>query len=271
MMNQTELCRESYFFSHSHTQSASMPTVHYHEHFEIYYLISGCRRYLINDKMIDVYPGELVLIPPMTLHRTINIPNALGSGYHARYLLAPQRELIPEVFLSLFEKHHYRFCSTTQRLIADIFSEIAENAKQEDQYSTYLNQASLLKLLSILARNSSHSNLDDRKDKTTVLMEQVIAYIKEHYSEDITLYETAKFFGYSMEYFSQLFKDRVGICFNEYLTQMRISNASALLLSTEIPISQICSQCGFQNCNYFSAVFKKKLGITPTAFRRQHS
>ena len=270
-MNKTELYRESSFFDYTHTRSANMPALHYHDHYEVYYLISGCRRYLINNEMIDIYPGEPVLIPPMTLHRTVNIPNALGSGYHARYLLSPHREMIPDVFLPLFEKYHYRFSSTTQSAIAEIFSEIAENAKQSDQYSAYLNQADLIRLLSILSRNSNHPKLHADKDKYTVLIGQVTAYIKEHCGKDITLYETAKVFGYSMEYFSQLFKDRVGICFNEYLTQMRISNASALLLSTDLPISTICNQCGFQNCNYFSAVFKKKLGVTPTAFRKQHS
>lgn len=270
-MNKTELYRESRFFNYTHTRSANMPALHYHDHYEVYYLISGCRRYLINDEMIDIYPGELVLIPPMTLHRTVNIPNALGSGYHARYLLSPHREMIPDVFLHLFDKHHYRFDNGTQTVIGDIFSEIAENADLSDQYSAHLNQASLIKLLCVIGRNSNHTNKHNEKDKYAALMEQVTDYIKLHCSEDITLYETAKFFGYSMEYFSQLFKTQIGICFNDYLNQMRISNASALLLSTSLSVSKICSQCGFQNCNYFSAVFKKKLGITPTAFRKQQS
>lgn len=258
---------EPFFFSYSHAVSTNMPNTHFHDTYEIYYLLSGCRRHLVKNDLFDVYPGDFVLIPGMTLHRTLNVPGEPENGYHSRYLLAPPVEMIPEVYLPLFDTYHYRIPQSEQAAVMDCFGDIAHSCKHPDAYSPYANQAALIKLLTIIARNHSCTTQTAAPSGAELTMRQAAAYIKENCHLPLTLSAVAAQFGFSREYFSTLFKASTGFGFNDYLNQMRISKATTLLLSSELSIAQISSQCGFNDSNYFANVFKRNLGIAPSRFR----
>lgn len=244
-----------------------MITAHFHDTYEIYYLLSGSRRHLVKNELFDVYPGDFVLIPSMTVHRTLNVPHDQDSKYHSRYLLSPSREMIPDIFLFLFDQYHYRIPEEQQAAVMECFSDIARNCKNQDIYSDYANQANLVKLLTILARTQSSCAGTTDLSESDKTMRQAAAYIKEHCDQPLTLLSVATEFGFSREYFSTLFKSSTGFGFSDYLNQMRISKASTLLLSTSLSIGEISSQCGFNDGNYFTNVFKRNLGITPSQFR----
>ena len=258
---------EPSFFSYSHTVSVNMQTAHFHDSYEIYYLLSGNRRYLVKNDLFDVYPGDFVLIPNMTIHRTLNIPGEQDDKYHARYLLSPSGDMIPDVFLPLFEHHHYRIPKEQQNAIMACFSDIAFNSKHRDSYSDIANQANLIKILTILARHNFLDSGTQAVSKTDIMMRQAAAYIKENCDKVLTLQSVADHFEISREYFSTKFKSSTGFGFNDYLNQMRISKASTLLLSTNLPIASISELCGFNDSNYFANVFRKNLGLTPSQFR----
>lgn len=258
---------EDSLFSYSHTRSSSMITAHFHDTYEIYYLLSGCRRHLVKNELFDVYPGDFVLIPSMTIHRTLNVPHEPDSKYHSRYLLSPSQAMIPAVFLPLFEQYHYRIPQEQQAAVMECFSDIARNCKNQDIYSDYANQANLVKLLTIIARNHFSETGTVELSKSDIAMRQAAAYIKEHCDQPLTLQSVAAEFGFSREYFSTLFKSSTGFGFSDYLNQIRISKASTLLLSTGLSVAEISSQCGFNDSNYFIHVFRRNLGITPSRFR----
>lgn len=244
-----------------------MQTAHFHDSYEIYYLLSGNRRYLVKNDLYDVYPGDFVLIPNMTIHRTMNIPGEQNDKYHSRYLLTPSREMIPDIFLPLFEHHHYRLSKEQQSAVMACFSDIAFNSKHQDRYSNFANQANLIKILTILARHHFLDASTQAVSKTDITMKKAAAYIKENCDKLLTLQSVADHFEISREYFSTAFKASTGFGFNDYLNQMRISKASTLLLSTNLPIEAISELCGFNDSNYFANVFRKNLGLTPSQFR----
>lgn len=260
---------EGSLFSYSHMRSSNMITAHFHDTYEIYYLLSGSRRHLVRNELFDVYPGDFVLIPSITVHRTLNVPHDVDNKYHSRYLLSPSREMIPDIFLPLFDRYHYRIPKDQQPAVMECFSDIARNCKHTDLYSGYANQANLVKLLAILARTQSSSAGTTDLSESDKTMRQAAAYIKEHCDQPLTLLSVATEFGFSREYFSTLFKASTGFGFSDYLNQMQISRASTLLLSTDLPITEISSRCGFNDSNYFTNVFRRNLGITPSRFRTQ--
>ena len=92
-------------------------------------------------------------------------------------------------------------------------------------------------------------------------------YIRERYNKEISLEETAKYVNISPYYFSKLFKEEEGLNFIEYLTELRIQRAKELLKSPEKSIKEICVEVGYADPNYFSRIFKKTVGATPTEYR----
>lgn len=258
---------EQDFFHYNRSLSTSMPKAHFHETYEIYYLIDGKRRYVIEDKMYDIYPGDMILIPEMVTHKVWNSPDTQADEYHARYLLTPKKEDIPEIFLPCFDTHFYRLTESEKKVIVNCFEDLQRNQKK-DEYSPYYNQANLVKILHTLTKSKASTKLNSHFTQKDIRMQEAATYIKNTCSQQITLEELAARYSFTKEYFSTIFKETTGFGFNEYLNQMRISKSMNLLTGTALTITEISTQCGFNDSNYFSAVFKKITGMPPQKFRK---
>ena len=95
------------------------------------------------------------------------------------------------------------------------------------------------------------------------------AYIDENYQKDISLDEVSRLVDISPYYFSKLFKQEQGENFIEYLTRTRMQNARQLLKNKSYSIKEICVMCGYSDPNYFSRIFKKYEGVTPSEYRER--
>lgn len=113
----------------------------------------------------------------------------------------------------------------------------------------------------VMTKKSEHSNYCIEKAKE---------YIKEHYQRDISLEEVSRKVDISLYYFSKLFKDVVGENFIDYLTCIRIE-AAKKLLHRGISIKEVAVEVGYKDSNYFSRIFKKCVGVTPTEFKEESS
>ncbi len=155
------------------------------------------------------------------------------------------------------------------------------------------NGASMAKIKSLLARTSEITNektdfqdlcfstvnaLDGfldlveettvKKSKTTSHLENAIAIINKKYSENPTLESVASDIAISQYYLSHLFKEKLSMTFVEYLTSVKIEKAKELLLAGKT-IEQVSEMVGYNDANYFSKIFKKHAGITPSKFKRK--
>jgi AraC-like DNA-binding protein len=99
----------------------------------------------------------------------------------------------------------------------------------------------------------------------------VVSYIMEHLSEDVSLEELAKKASLSPFYFSRLFKKETGFTPHDYILTTRINHAKFLLLTSSLSIKDICFQLGFSSESAFCTAFKKKIGETPSEFRTNHT
>ena len=100
-------------------------------------------------------------------------------------------------------------------------------------------------------------------------IEEVLRYVKRNHTQKISIEDVCKHFGYSRSYVSHVFKKRVGQSFREYLTQLRIEDARSLLKHSNLTITEIALSVGFSDSTYFSNVFKTKVGISPSAYRKK--
>ncbi|MHA2852385.1 response regulator transcription factor [Paenibacillus lautus] len=100
-------------------------------------------------------------------------------------------------------------------------------------------------------------------------MDRLLEYIQDHYADPITLTGVARQFHFNASYLSSYFASYNGEGFSEYLNKIRLEKAMELLLTTELTISEISASVGYSDQSYFTKVFKKQTGISPSQFRRQ--
>ena len=110
----------------------------------------------------------------------------------------------------------------------------------------------------------SKTELETRQEKTSFLVGQLLDWIAEHYTEDISLKQAAEIFGYEYHYLSRLLNKNYAISFTELLSGYRVEHAVQLLQTTNLSITEVAERSGFQSIRSFNLIFKKHTGMTPT-------
>lgn len=99
-------------------------------------------------------------------------------------------------------------------------------------------------------------------------IKEILSYIREHFTEKITLDEIAKHLHLSTNECCRFFKKNMNCTLFEYITEYRLSKSMELLEHTDLPVSQIAYESGFGSSSYFIEKFRKNVGMTPAAFRK---
>ena len=130
----------------------------------------------------------------------------------------------------------------------------------------HLAQAFLLLILERYCRCSPEGSREP-PDSAYTLGQHIKAYLDSHYLEDLSLPQIANSLRISPYYMSHIFKECTGCSPMQYITQLRIAEDQNLLLSTQLSVTDIAMQCGYNNSNYFQSVFSKLVGIPPGKYR----
>jgi two-component system, response regulator YesN len=96
-------------------------------------------------------------------------------------------------------------------------------------------------------------------------------FIREHYNEDLSLEKMASVVFLNPAYFSQLFKQKTGQGYKEYVTSLRLEQAKLLLLNPKLKLAEIAERVGYQDMRHFTQMFRKKFQLTPTEYRQQQN
>lgn len=128
----------------------------------------------------------------------------------------------------------------------------------------YLLDTYLREMIIMLSTDFSNDALNPK-------LKEVCNYINKNYAEQINLSLLSERFSINNSYLARLFQKELSLKPSEYITDVRLDNACQLLSFTDMSISQISEKVGFSDVYYFSRVFKKSKGITPSQFRNKNA
>ncbi len=248
--------------------------IHYHPEFELNFVMNSKGKRFIGDS-IEEYEGmDLVLVGPNTPHawmgndgydnaRVITVQfqqNFFSDSTLRRKLMSPIAEMVEKSYRGIL------FSPETQNSIKDRIIRLCDTSG----FDSFLDFISILYDLSI-SRNqkllSSASFVNKYEVSKSKRIKLVSDYIQENYKRPIKLKEVAEIASMPETSFSHYFKKHTHRSFTEYIHDIRVGNASRLLVESEDSIAQIGYECGFNNLSNFNRIFKKKRGCTPTEFR----
>ena len=148
-----------------------------------------------------------------------------------------------------------------------ILTDIYTLASSSDYIRDMRINGKLNDLLTLLMESSWHQGNSTNAPKKMDIS-SVKAFMDEHYSEKLSLESVASHFFIDKHYLARLFKEQYGVTLVTYLQQVRITHAKRMLRFTDKSIEEIGLECGIGELNYFSRVFKKLEGVSPSEFRR---
>jgi two-component system response regulator YesN len=102
------------------------------------------------------------------------------------------------------------------------------------------------------------------------IWDDIISYINHSFKENIKLETIAPLFGYNSSYLGKIFNKKMGVSFNSYIDQTRISHSKKLLLERNLKVYEIAELVGYNNVDYFHKKFKKYVGESPAEYRKKY-
>lgn len=143
------------------------------------------------------------------------------------------------------------------------------SAVTDDLTSQLYTKASLLFILAVLSEHQLFTPTEKNYDKRVEDIKTTLTYIKDNYKEKIYISDLAKQINLNEQYFCRFFKKALGRTPMEYVNEYRIKQTRRLLEETDLPVTDVCLECGYNNLGNFLREFRKSTGTTPLQYRKQ--
>lgn len=242
--------------------------LHNHNEFEILLITDGNPLITVKDRTYNAKNNDFILINPMEIHSV----NSNDKTYKLNCIcfdlsVIPDKNTVDKLKNDSIQIKHYIDSSKyNNSYLKDLFLKIVTTYNSANEWSDSKICAYLILFFSHLFENEFLIQ-KTKESKASVFCTEVLSYIAENYSQDISSKSAAKELAYSHGYFCRKFMKNFGKSFSRYLTMYRISMAKILLESKKQSISEIAYSCGFSSADYFSKCFKQLVGIVPSEYK----
>jgi AraC-like DNA-binding protein len=253
----------------------SLPKWHFHPELEIVYIKEGSGKRHIGNHISQYFNGDLILVGP-------NLPH-FGftdrfSGTKTEIILQLKEDFLGKDF---FEKVEFQ---VIHKLIeksksglsfsGNTKTDVGQRLESMFYMSNFEKLLELLKIMHILANsrevevlNASGVVLETTSNKATRL-DKIFTYVRQEFQNEITLDEVSEMSNMTVPSFCRFFKSNTGKTFVEFVNEYRITHACKLLSDTELSVTEICYECGFNNFSHFTKFFKRVTSMSPTEYRK---
>lgn len=244
----------------------------------LFYIISGSGEIVIENQHYNASDDTLFYIPAGSTY-TIRVPDGfrlISLNFDLTQSHSDKTKVFPpcpagsdsnalviftEVEDSILNTH---VCRVDSGEFAADLKLLIEEIATERKYSRESASCILKKILIKLHRDNAIAS-----SKSRGAVDKVISYISESFTREVSNAELAALVGYHEFHLNRLFARYTGTSIHQYIINKRLSAARELILSTDLPLSEISEQTGFNNYSFFSSYFKKRFGISPARFRSQ--
>lgn len=265
----------------SEGQQYSMPYLHSHDYYELYFQLSGSRIYFCNNKYYSLSENALVATKPNTLHKFES-----GTFTHAenetftRILIAASSEIFSPAqieYLNLLdEKAIIMLSAESMQQIKDTLNELLKINASIDE-NKHLQIALKLGLLFHQIYKAQSGSVEPSQQLKNAPLDYAISptilkimdYLENNYNKNITLDKLCQLCNLSKTWICKSFLQANNMTIFEYKLKLQLNEAKKLLSNTKYSIDKISQKLGFSSPNYFCSIFKKNVGITPLRYRRK--
>lgn len=260
---------------HYHDSKPGSVEVHHHDFYEVYFFLAGEAQYRVEGRIFHLEPGDLLLINPMELHQPMANPETVCERFvlwiDKSYLESISGSASLSACFDSAQPGHTNLLRPTPSQKAEILMRLNALVREtygNDYAGDAYAQGILMQFMAELNR-IARRHQEIYADKTSSLISRVVAYIGEHYSEELTLDDLAGRFFVSKYHLSHEFSRVVGTSVYRYIMLKRLLIARQMLSGGVAP-GMVFSSCGFRDYANFYRAFKSQYGISPRDCAAEH-
>lgn len=265
-----------FLFTWKGTRDNKEEVYHSHEFLQVAFVMSGTGKCRIDDQVYDLEEGDLLILNPGVMHQALIIEGNATPNTDF-YVAASDFQLeglaVSTLPLPTGEPVLHTTGELRQKLFRICSSMDAENtACRPGHY--YMMKAYTLQMLTLIIREQfepverASGRTFDYVNKKYVV-EQIIGYFEDHYSEKISLDQIADNMYLSPFYISKIFKSETGDTPIRHLINIRLEKAKEILQKGECScIQEVAASVGYDDAYHFSKLFKKRFGISPSHVKK---
>lgn len=236
---------------------------HTHSYAELFYVVGGLGHFQVDQELYPVAPGQLVILNPNVSHTEVSLNASpleyVVLGIEGLELTAAEGEE------SRFKILDHRDTDNITTCLRNILRETQDALPGSD----IICQAYMEILVTRLMRSTEMSVLDAPMTSANSQCVTVRRYIDAHFKETLTLDELAEMAHINKYYLAHSFKEEFGVSPINYQVSRRIEEGCYLLKQTDLSLAQISRILGFSSSSYFSQVFRKSQGLSPSDYRKR--
>mgnify|MGYP004450767167 FL=1 len=248
--------------------------VHWHDELEIIYVKGGFLTVSISGESYIGKPGDAFVVSPGNLHL---MGSDTGTVDYYTFLFPLKNlsfradDLFEEKLLEPLNSGHLMInprINDTAKELCEQLIEVHESKNQESESQlTAQIKTKIILLQFILEMWKKGFIIENDTNGRNTVEKEMVSYIQQNYTGKISLKEFGEQFHLSEKYISRYFKEHFHITLSQYVTYLRLEHAKQLLQDTDIPVTEVAMQSGYQNVSYFIRSFKKTYEISPLKYR----
>lgn len=244
------------------------------DHYNIGYIVSGDRRTITPTQSYTYRAGDVSMMAPFVYHRTLSESDTPYEGYLIKFtpqFIQPFFEGVGKnIFDDLYEEKVCHFTEESRGCICSIFEEMLREYEKDVPYKEFILQGMLFRLFATIWEERLTVKGEYFKSPLSEPIINAIYRMEKDYAQSLSLEEVAAEVGFSAAHFSRIFHAQLGMSFTDYLSNVRIQHVKEQLIRTDKNITEIALSTGYCHGDYLATQFKRKVGMTPTQFRRNN-
>lgn len=277
-MPNKEIGINAFYYDCVNAPSTGIFPLHWHKCLEIIAVVDGWLEIEIERQKYIIEAGSVTVVNPSQLHYCEHYSRDTKlfcviidlSLFRGRYM-----DSMEEKYIAPLKEGRVIFPpyipGNTQ--LVELIRDCSQTfCGQAEAYQIRL-KALLYQMLYVLFTQCGDVRCDEQKNPDSLSRERVntiLQYVDEHYAERIKLDDLVAILHINKYYICKIFQQHIGRTFLDYVNLVRIQKAVEMIVSTNDSITTIAFATGFQDINYFSRIFKRIMGISPTQLRKQH-